>query len=145
MLSSYLDTNKIIVDLNAKTFHDAVQQLIKRSCEQNHEILLVKLLDRERLMSTALGKGVAFPRVLIPDKTLSEIIIGISKNGIDSRGFDLVPITMIVLHIFSPQDDHAAILAESLHVFNDNTMRTELLQARNGEEFVQRVREWEEK
>jgi mannitol/fructose-specific phosphotransferase system IIA component (Ntr-type) len=145
MLSTYLDASKIIIDLHAKTYREALQKMIERSSCQDHTLLLAGILDREQLMSTALGKGMAFPRVHVTDKEVSEILIGINRNGIDSRGFDLVPIYFLVLHIFSPKDDHASILAQSLHLFNDDTMRAELLQVTSGDEFIRCVKEWEEK
>ena len=145
MLSTYLDTGKIMIDLHVKTYHEMLQKMIDKSVEQDHAGLLAQVLEREQLMSTALGKGLAFPRVHVPSKPVTEILIGINRNGIDSRGFDLVPIYFVVLHIFSPEDDHASILAQSLHLFNDDTMRAELLQAESVDAFITRVKEWEEK
>lgn|GEM_PF-1201730 len=143
MLSTYLDNNKIIVDLDATNYHQALEILIQKSSEKDNKALLEAIFKREKLMKTTLGKGMAFPRVHVANKDSSEIMVGISKNAIDARGFDLINIRIIVLFIFSSQDDHAAILAECLHLLNDNSMRAELLQVSNGEEFIARVREWE--
>jgi mannitol/fructose-specific phosphotransferase system IIA component (Ntr-type) len=144
MLSPFIEEQKIIFDLHAHSISDALTAMVGKSSEVDKATILAKVLDRENVMSTALGKGIALPRVHLLDKTRSEVIIGISPHGINARGFDLVPIKIIILFLFSPNDDHASILAESLQILNDDTVRTELLQARSAGELIERIRVWEE-
>lgn len=123
---------------------DALTTMVEKSSEVDKATILAKVLEREKVMSTAPGKGIALPRVHMLDKTKSEVIIGISTHGIDAYGFDLVPIKIIMFFLFSPNDDHASILAESLQMLNDDTVRAELLQVRSAGELIERIRIWEE-
>lgn len=144
MLSPLLEEEKIILDLCAPSISNALKTMVEKSSEADKETVLARALEREKVMSTALGKGMALPRVHMPDKIKSEIIIGISPQGIDAYGFDLVPIKIIMLFLFSPNDDHASILAKSLQLLNDDTVRAELLQARSVGDLIALIRTWEE-
>ncbi|KPJ74173.1 hypothetical protein AMJ52_01540 [candidate division TA06 bacterium DG_78] len=114
-----------------------------RSQRKNHAEIIASLLKRESLMPTALGKGIAVPRIILDDKFGTEIIVAISHKGIDLNSFDRLPVKIIFLCLFSKSDTHSALLAHCLHLLNDGSMRTELLAAKTAEEVVRLIGERE--
>lgn len=144
MLSELLDENKILIHLSAQSLPDAIRIMLEKSDEKEHETIMQAIMDRESLMSTAIGKGVALPRTIIPGKKQSEIIIGMNPEGIAAQCFDLTPTRIIVLYLLSSNDDHATILAESLRLLNDDTLRVELQKVKRGHDFIATIRKWEE-
>lgn len=144
MLADYLDTKKIVLDLDAQDLRQALVKMLSISDEQKHDALLDDMMTRESLMSTVLGKGVAVPRIVIEGKKKTEVIIGLSKKGIDMKSFDRVPVRIVMLHLLASSDDYASILAQSLRLLNDESLRNDLLTCKNQEEIITTMRQWEE-
>lgn len=126
-------------------FKQLLKRMLKLSEERNCGSLIKKIIERERLMSTALGKGVALPRVVLENKAKTEIIIAVSKRGVNLTASDLVPVKIIFLFLFSKKDDYSLLLAESLRMLNDDTLRSEILNVKSAEELIQKIKKWEER
>ncbi len=144
MLADYLDKKKIVLGLDAQDLRQALVKMLSLSDERKHGTLLDDMMARESLMSTVLGKGVAVPRVVIDGKRKTEVIIGLSKNGMDMESFDRVPVRIVMLHLLARSDDYASILAQSLRLLNDESLRNELFTCKNQEEIITTIRKWEE-
>ncbi|HEC88442.1 MAG TPA: PTS sugar transporter subunit IIA [Thermoplasmata archaeon] len=145
MLTEYLEKNKILLEFRALDFKQLLKRMLKLSEERNCGSLIKKIIERERLMSTALGKGVALPRVVLENKAKTEIIIAVSKRGVNLTASDLVPVKIIFLFLFSKKDDYSLLLAESLRMLNDDTLRSEILNVKSAEELIQKIKKWEER
>jgi mannitol/fructose-specific phosphotransferase system IIA component (Ntr-type) len=144
MIAEYLDKNKIILNLKSITFKQALKKMLKVSDERTHSQIINKLMERESLMATALGKGVALPRTVITNKQKTEIIIATSPKGIKVRSFDLLPVKIVFLYLISEKDNYASILAQGLRLLNEDGLRTEFLNCKTGEELIEIIKKWEE-
>jgi mannitol/fructose-specific phosphotransferase system IIA component (Ntr-type) len=144
VLAEYLDKKKIMLDLNAHDLRQVLVQMLSLSDEHKHDELLNGLMARESLMSTVLGKGVAVPRIVIDGKEKSEIIIGLSKKGIDMKSLDHIPVKIVILHLLARSDDYASILAQSLRLLNDASLKDDLYACKNQDEIIATIRKWEE-
>lgn len=145
MLTDYLDKRHIIVGLDAHDLRGALHEMLKISREKAHSELIDRIMERENLMTTALGKGIAIPRIIIEKKRRSEIIIAVSKKGVKAPTLDLLSIKILFLCLFSEYDNHAEILAQILRLLNDDTLRGELLTIGSPEECYTIIHEWEHK
>jgi PTS system nitrogen regulatory IIA component len=143
MLTQYILQDRILLNFEAKGFEQVLKKMLMRSQRRNHAVIIASLLKRESLMSTALGKGIAVPRIILDDKLGTEIIVAISHKGIDLNSFDRLPVKIIFLCLFSKSDNHSMFLARCLHLLNDGSMRTELLAAKTPEEVVRLIKERE--
>lgn len=144
MLADYLDKKKIIINLDARDLRQALVQMLTLSDEQRPSKLVDSIMARESLMSTVLGKGVAVPRIVIDGKRKTEVIIGLSKKGIDMKSIDRVPVRIVMLHLLADSDDYASILAQSLRLLNDENLRNELHACTRREDIITTIRTWEE-
>jgi mannitol/fructose-specific phosphotransferase system IIA component (Ntr-type) len=100
-------------------------------------------MDRETLMPTSLGKGIALPRCHIENKDRTEIILALSPNGLPFRSFDQQQTRIIVLFLFSEKDNAASLLAQSLRLFNDDSLRSDLVNCSTQDEVIQIIKRWE--
>ncbi len=143
MLAEYLSKNKIVFDLDAANYQQAIENLLEVS-EADTAQAIEQIMARESIMSTALGKGVALPRIILNSQKKTEVIMGIVSKGLKFRSFDLEPIKIIILHIFAKNDDHASILAHTLRLMNDDNLKNELINCRSAEKVIDVIKEWEE-
>lgn len=68
--------------------------------EKDNNIILEELLKRELLMSTALGRGVAFPHIGTPSVSQLFLGIGILDKAVNWQSFDGQNVDIIVLVLF---------------------------------------------
>ena len=118
MVVDYLNKNKILFDLDAVNYKQTIKQMLDISEVKTSEAI-ERIMERESTMSTALGKGVALPRVVLENIT-------------------------VILHLFSKYDDHAAILARTLRLMNDDNLKNEIINCRTGDDVLEVIREWED-
>jgi len=144
MLSEYLEKDRIIHNLKAADFKQALKKMIAVSSERKSARIIDEIMERESLMSTVLGKGVALPRITPVHKEKTEIIIGVSRSGVNMKSFDLRPVKIIFLYLFSKKDDFASILAQSLRLLNEDSLRAEILNSKTAEDIIAAIKKWEE-
>jgi mannitol/fructose-specific phosphotransferase system IIA component (Ntr-type) len=143
MLANYLTPDTILLRFEAPDFEHALNRMLAVSSVKNQPEIIEQLLEREALMPTTVGKGIALPRVLLEDIHKSELIIAISHQGIPAMSLDRLPIKLVFLFLFSKTADYASILAQGLRMLNDSAFQSELLQAQRPEDVMRAIREWE--
>lgn len=98
------------------------------SCKQ--EMLLQAVLQRESLMSTGIGQGLAVPHVRLADLKRAQMAVAICPDGVDDyQSLDDEPVRIIVL-IAAPRGQHETyirLLAAVVDVLKDSDVRDELL------------------
>lgn len=143
VVTEYLAKNRILFELDAVDYKQAVEQMLHVSEVETSEAI-ERIMEREATMSTVLGNGVALPRVILENKAKTEVIMAIIPKGAKFESLDLLPIKIIILHLFSKQDNHAAILAQTLRLMNDDNLKNEIINCRTGNDVIEVIREWEE-
>lgn len=143
MLAAYLRPDQILFNEAGQSYRDMLQKMIARSAEQDPGAIVDGILAREKIMPTALGKGIYLPRIIIDGKAGSEVIVAINRQGLRFEDYGPNVANIIVLFIFSGNDDHAAILAQSLRLLNDDNLRTTLLKCTTGTGIIKAISEWE--
>ncbi len=144
MLTEFLDKEKILLNLRSRDLKEALKEMLRKSSERRHSQIIDSLMKRESLMSTALGKGVALPRMIIEGKDKTEIIIALFPQGVSLRSLDLLPVKIIFLYLFSQNDEYPAILAQSLRLLSEESLRIALLNSKTAEDVIAIVKKWEE-
>jgi PTS system nitrogen regulatory IIA component len=94
-ISRLTDKRFILMDLHSGNKEEVLRQLIQPLVEfefvKDGDDFLDKLLDREQMISTALGRGVAFPHIRRPKESQSSspvLVIGICKSGTNFDALD---------------------------------------------------------
>jgi len=105
-LSAYLQLSQVIYDLKAKDKIQALEELLgilaKQKLIDNKKLILTRVIDRERLESTAIGHGVALPHARVNTGGDIAVAVGKSKKGIDFDAIDDKKVHIIILVIWNP-------------------------------------------
>lgn len=144
MIAEYFSEDKVILNLEAGGYPEALNRLAARGGTPDPEGLVGRILQREKLMTTGLGKGIALPRVNSDYAKRTAIIVGISHRGVALKSIDHRPVNVIFLHIFPAQDNGSKILAQTLRLLGDENFRNELIKAATPEVLVRTVAKWEQ-
>ena len=122
-----------------ETFYVIFLELLKNSKKiTNHTKLRELILERENIISTGIGVGLAIPhtrRNIIKDFVASAVLI--KGNGCEWNSIDNQPVNFAIL-IASPQDTHKEylkILANSVLVWKNEEKRNKILSANNEAEI----------
>jgi mannitol/fructose-specific phosphotransferase system IIA component (Ntr-type) len=104
--SEFFNPSQIIFNLKAKDSIRAVEELldvlVKQKLIKNKKLVLTRIIDRERLESTALGHSVALPHARVDTNGNIAIAIGKSKEGINFDAVDHRKVHLIILIIWNP-------------------------------------------
>jgi mannitol/fructose-specific phosphotransferase system IIA component (Ntr-type) len=144
MLADYVAENSILLNFEAQNYQQALLTMLAKSAESNDLQLVDKILEREDIMSTAIGSGIFLPRVVITDKAKTEVIIAINASGLSFEDYGTPTANIIMLFLFSGCNDYATILAQCLRMLNDESLRADILESNNAGEVIKAIREWEE-
>ena len=111
-----------------------------RDADSVHEALLL----RERLGSTAVGKGVAVPNARALAVFDSRWILARSERGIDWNCPDGLPVHLVLLVLSPPELPvlaHVESVAAAMTLTRLARARTRLLEARDAEEMATIIRQ----
>ena len=135
VIEKYLDPNHIVF-LKASDRDQAIAELVKIAHEsgklKNREAFQQAVLQREEIVSTGVGVGVAIPHAKMPSIDDFFIIIGIQHGkGLDWDALDGAPVKLIFL-IGGPPDrqtDYLQILSNITSRIKHTPFRKALLSA----------------
>ncbi len=90
--SDYLKPAQVVHDLKAKDKIQAIDELLailaKQKLIPSKKVILTRLIDRENLVSTALGDGVAVPHARVDTHGEIAVAVGRSAAGLDFEAPD---------------------------------------------------------
>ena len=121
--------------------HELSQQLAAYYPHINAQTLLAVLLERERLGTTAIGKGVAIPHGKLPGLKGVVAVFGRSRSGIDCQSLDGA-LTQLFFLLVAPEDSagvHLKALARVSRLLKDKAFRERLLQGENQAELFRLI------
>lgn len=130
--------------LNANSRNEALHQLVETLKEadaiQNFEQFYDAVLQREQLVSTGIGMGVAIPHAKMENFDHFFLAIGIQKTreGIEWGALDEVPVRLIFM-IGGPanqQTEYLKILSRLTTAIKDEKRRMNLLATHSKEEII---------
>lgn len=151
MKISELINGKIIPELKGSTKEELINELINlfKSDKNINDIEGVRkaVLEREKIMSTGVGKGFAIPHA--KTDSVNEIIAGFGKlkNPIDFNSLDKEPVNLIMLLVAkeSQVGPHIKLLSRISRMVNNDEFRTALLKAETESEILSVFEEEEKK
>ncbi|NOR53846.1 MAG: hypothetical protein GQ536_07150 [Candidatus Aminicenantes bacterium] len=105
-LSDYLKPAQIVFNLKATNKIRALEELLdvlfKQKLIKNKKLILTRIIDRERLESTAIGHHVALPHARVNNGGDLAIAIGKSEKGIEFDSVDDKKVHLIILVVWNP-------------------------------------------
>ena len=131
-ISNYLD-KKFITFLGVEARDEAllamVEVLSAAGKIENKDEFFQALVDRETIVSTGIGMGVAIPHAKLPSYDDFFIAIGVLKDGVDWDALDGAPVRVIFM-IGGPDDkqtEYLQILSGITVAIKDEERRKKLL------------------
>jgi len=140
-IEDYLSARSYVGDLKATTTAGVIDELSGVMADVagvSRESLTRAVMDREQIISTALGNGVAVPHARIADAQAFCLGVGISHRGLDVNAPDGQP-AHVFFFIVSPKNDDGAqleLLADIADRFMDPMFHEKLCQTASYTEFL---------
>jgi fructose-specific phosphotransferase system IIA component len=142
-LSKFCGEDLISFELRAQTKDDTIQELVdlasKSKLVKDPDQLLKDIQEREKLVTTGVGYGVAFPHA--KSKAIRGIIIafGRSKKGVDFDSMDKKPVNLFFL-IAAPEDAigaHLNVMARLSFLMKSEKNRDKLMKIKSPKELLE--------
>ena len=149
-ISDILNEKIISVDLDCKDKDDAINKIIdlaeKSGLMLNVESVRQCVFDREKLVSTGVGKGFAIPHGKTDDIKDIVAAFAILKNPIDFDSIDLEPVKFIFLIVGKESllNAHIKLLSRISRLMNKDEFREKLEEAKSSEEVLKLFKEEEQ-
>ena len=149
-LTELLDESAVLVNLKGTQKQDVIEELAEAltasgKISDNREVLQA-VLEREKIMSTGIGKGVAIPhgKCKAVDKLVG--VLGIKKEGVDFQSLDEQPVFLFFL-LVSPLNvsgPHIRALAHISRLLRHDNLRKRLIATETPREVLELITEEEE-
>jgi len=144
----FMDPSRII-DIQSNTKDDALRELADVICKSeiitNKESFIKEIFEREKLMSTGIGYGIAIPH--IKDKSIKDFVIafGRKKSGLEYDSIDNKPVKIIfMIGASDKQDkDYIRVLSKLVLRLKNKNFVKQLLNARSADEIYGLIKKQE--
>jgi fructose-specific phosphotransferase system IIA component len=141
-ISDILNENIIAVDLDCKDKDDAINKMVdlasKSGLMTDIEKVRQCVFDREKLVSTGVGKGFAIPHGKTDEIKDIVAAFAILKEPIDFDSIDLEPVKFIFLIVGKESllNAHIKLLSRISRLMNKDDFRDRLEEAKSPEEVL---------
>lgn len=146
MLSELLNTDRIKIPLEATTKDDLLRELVAlvtngQSAHVQEDVLRA-VREREAVLSTGIGYGVAIPHGKSPNVRELCLAAGRARVPVDFDALDGQPVRLFFLLVGpeSAAGPHIKALSRISRLVRREEVRARLLAARNAEEFHRALR-----
>ena len=102
------------------------------------------IIEREGIMSTGIGLGIAIPHAKIASVKDFAIAVGICREGIDFGAIDdrLVHIIVMIATPEREKDNYVRVLAKVVRILKSEEVRKGLIEARDAGAVEAVIRKW---
>ncbi len=144
-LSKFCDENLVIFDMKATNKEEAISELVMLAASSNMikdgDQLLGDVMEREELVTTGVGYGVAFPHAKTRSAKGIVIAFGRSEKGIEFDAMDHKPVRLFFL-IAAPEDAigaHLNVMARLSYLMKSEDNREVLKKATSQGEVLELI------
>jgi PTS system nitrogen regulatory IIA component len=141
-ITKYLDP-KLVTFLDVKTRDDALKTLVDLIYSsgkiEDKEFFYNAILEREKIVSTGIGMGVAIPHAKLSSIDNFFVGVGILQKGIEWDALDGAPVRLIFL-IGGPDDkptEYLQILSTLTNIIKNEEKRKKLLTSNSAKDIIQ--------
>ena len=149
-LLNKLKEETILVPLQSSTQSGVIRELLDHL--QKLEVLsatsklLFNITNKEKMLPSAVGRGIAYPHATSIEIDELVCILGISQNGVDFNSPDR-QLCHLILMTLSPDEDpceHRKFITRFRTMCNNPDVRFELLGATQTKNIIEIIQRWEE-
>ena len=149
-LSRLINSERIFLDMKATNVEEAINELVNAQVFNklvlNVNELRAKCLERESMLSTGVGNGIAVPHPRDPVPTLRAsgcIVIGRSVKGIDYNAVDGKPVHLFFLLCAQTADLHIYLMGKIATLLRDEEFVDTCLKCKEPDELIHAMMEAE--
>ena len=148
LLTELLTPERIKIPLSARSKEDLLRELvgvIAGSNQDDHEDVLRAVREREAVLSTGIGHGVAIPHGKSAAVNELRMAAGRVQDPIDFDALDGQPVSLVFLLVGpeSAAGPHIKALSRISRIVRREDVRERLIAASSAEEFLQALHEAE--
>ncbi len=139
-ISRLTDKRFILMNIQPGSKEEILRQLIRPLVDQGFvkdgDEFLAKLIEREQMISTALGRGIAFPNIRRPREAeaIQPVLeIGICRQGTDFEALDGEKTTLFFLLYTDSDVVHLRVMAKLNMLLGERKLAGKILEAPNEE------------
>ncbi|MEX1012976.1 MAG: PTS sugar transporter subunit IIA [Waddliaceae bacterium] len=140
-ISDYINP-RLIALLDSDSRDQALSQLVQlldtEGKIKDSAQFLKAITDREQIVSTGIGMGVAIPHAKLSDYNDFFLAIAILNKGVDWQSLDTAPVRLVFM-IGGPDDkqmEYLQILSSLTRAIKDEKRRKKLLTAKSAEDII---------
>ncbi|OQY28484.1 MAG: hypothetical protein B6244_06960 [Candidatus Cloacimonetes bacterium 4572_55] len=148
-VTDFLRKEAIAVPLKGKTKEDILEEMIDKlhscGCLEDKDAALKAIYDREEIMSTGIGHGLAIPHGKEQSIKKLAAACGVIPGGVDYNALDGQPVFLIIM-LVGPENSaaqHVKALARISRLLQHESFRQRLISSNNADEFMLAIREEE--
>jgi len=140
-ISKYLDARLVAfmdVDTRDEALNALVDMVHRADLIADKEAFYEAIIDREKIVSTGIGMGVAIPHAKLPAFDHFFVAIGVLHKGIEWNALDHAPVRIIFM-IGGPDDkqtEYLQILSSLTVMLKDEQRRKKMLTLNSGEAIL---------
>jgi excisionase family DNA binding protein len=149
-LSRLTNHNLFEIDSKARTSTSVLTELAQlaymNTLTPSADALIIQLKKREKMLSTAIGNGIAVPHPRHPSPQLfnePKIVILRTKTGIDYKSPDNKPVRLFLMTCAPNELVHLRLLAKISRLLHASTVVDKLMQANDKTEMFQILLEFD--
>lgn len=145
LLSELLSANRIKVPMGSRSKDDILRELVSLVAdgrgEADGEAILAAVREREQVLSTGIGGGVAIPHGKSPHVDQLLLAAGVSREPVDFDALDGQPVQLFFLLVGpeSAAGAHVKALSRISRLLRRDQLRQELIAARSAEDFLRMI------
>jgi len=138
--------SKYIKFLKSKNKYKAIEELadVFKGTDVCSDIkaFINALKEREEIMTTGIGFGIAVPHAKLESVHKIAFAIGISKKGIDFNSIDGKPVHLVVLVAAGERQhkEYLKLLSKIMSVLKNDAIRNEMIQAKSTKDIIEILR-----
>ncbi len=146
LLSELLSADRVKVPLDSRTKNDVLRELVELVTNGRErmavEPILASVLEREQVLSTGIGQGIAIPHGRTPDVDQLVLAAGVSREPIDFDALDGRPVRLFFLLVGpeSASGAHVKALSRISRLLRREQLRASLVSAPSPVQFLDLVR-----
>ena len=151
-LSRLFDKTLIKLDLKAENMDQALNEMVDVADAAgiigDKGRLLEEMKTREKMLSTAVGNGIAIPHPRKPDSSLfrkPNILMARSQNGIDFHSPDGKNVHLFFMACAPNTTDHLRLIAKISELLQSDGVIDKFMKASGGDEIIKVLLEMERK
>jgi PTS system fructose-specific IIC component len=141
-VSEYLNEDNVLLNVEAKDKYDLIDKLIEVASKSgkilDKEKVRQAVYEREKILSTGVGKGFAVPHGKTDAVNDIVLAFAITKEPLDYEALDNQPVRLVMLMVGKDSlvSSHIKLLSRISRLMNNDEFRENLLNAKTKKEVL---------